>query len=208
MDGLAFRAEDHTYRLDGASVPGVTTALKLISAADYAHVDPALMERAAALGTDVHKLIELDCLNELDVDALHPDLLPYYQGWREFLSASGFVVLLSESKVASRRHRYAGQLDLFGKLNGVLSMVDAKRVARVMPSTGPQTMAYTNALRECRPDALPVGAPCRRYALQLRPPLHPGRPARWTLHPFVDDAADLRVFLSCLNICHYLRSKK
>lgn len=208
MDGLLFDERSHSYQLDGADVPGVTTALKVISSADYAGADPAVMEAKAALGTDVHKLIELDCLGELDVPELHPELVPYYGAWREFLAVSGFRVILSESKVASRRYRYAGQLDLFGQLNGILATVDAKCVTTIMGSTGPQTMAYTAALRECRPDVLPPTAPCRRYALQLRPALHPGENARWRLHPFTDDAADLKLFLSCLNVTHYLRSKR
>lgn len=207
MDGLTFNADDHTYRLDGQNVPGVTTALKPISTADYAFVDPEVMERKALFGTAVHKLIELDCLGELDVEDLDEDLVPYYGAWREFLAASGFQVLLSESKLGSRRYRYAGQLDLFGQLNGFRAMIDAKCVVTVMPSTGPQTMAYTNLVRESRPDLLPAAAPCQRYALQLRPALHLGDNARWQLVPFKEDAADWRLFLAALTVTHHLQRK-
>ena len=206
MDGLVFDPQDHRYTLDGMHVPGVTSALKVVSQADYFGVDPEVMARKAALGTAVHQVIELDCQDDLDVDSLDDVLLPYYRAWRSFLTTSGFAVELSEGKVASRRHRYAGQLDLFGRLNCIRSTIDAKCVVRVMPSTGPQTAAYTEALRETRPDLLPPGAPCRRYALQLRPTLPDGRPASvpWKLHPFTQDAADLRLFLACLTVTHHL----
>lgn len=206
MDGLAFDETRHSYTLDGMHVPGVTSALKLISQADYANVDPELMARKAALGSAAHRMIELDCGGDLDTDSLDGQLVPYYNAWRSFLVTSGFAVVLSEHKVASRRYRYAGQLDLFGRLNGVPSTIDAKCVAQVMGSTGPQTAAYTEALRETRPDLLPPGTPCRRYALQLRPFDAQGRPLTtpWKLHPFTQDAADLRLFLACLTVTHHL----
>lgn len=210
MDGLHFDPELHRYALDGVRVPGVTEALKVVSSAAYAGVPEHVLAAKAALGTLVHAMIELDCAGELDVPDLDPVLVPYYRAWRSFLTTSGFRVILSESKVASRRYGYAGQLDLFGELNVVRCTIDAKCVTTVMPSTGPQTMAYTQALRESRPDLLPAGAPCHRYALQLRPTLPDGRPAStpWKLHPFREDAADLRLFLACLTVTHHLQGTR
>lgn len=209
MDGLIFDPIQHRYTLDGMYVPGVTSALKVVSQADYFGVDPEVMARKAALGSLVHQVIELDCAGELDVEDLDDVLVPFYRAWRSFLVSSGFVVELSEGKVASRRYRFAGQLDLFGRLNGIRSTIDAKCVAVVMPSTGPQTAAYTEALRECRPDLLPRDAPCRRYALQLRPFDASGKPTAqpWKLHPFTQDAVDLRLFLACLTVTHHLERK-
>ncbi len=200
--GLDFQEADHSYRLDGVPVLGVTSALKIISDQAYRFVDPDVLARAAILGQAVHRLIELDCLGQLDLASLDPVLEPYYLAWREFLARSGFQVLLSESKVASRKYRYAGQLDLFGRLNGIGSVVDAKRVTCLMPSTGPQLSAYETALRETRPDLVLPGAPCRRYALQLTPGTD--ALARWRLVPYTDPG-DLRVFLSCLTITQHLR---
>jgi hypothetical protein len=209
MNGLDFDPAAHRYQLDGRAIPGVTDTLKVVSAGDYAMVDPDVLALKAALGQAVHKMIELDCTDDLDVDDLDPMLAPYYRAWRKFLTTSGFRVLLSECKVASLRYGYAGQLDLFGDLNAIRCTIDAKCVVTVMPSTGPQTAAYTQALRETRPDLLPAGAPCRRYALQLRPTAADGTPMAtpWRLHPFTDDAADLRLFLACLTVTHHLRSK-
>lgn len=204
MHGLEFDEETHRYRLDGVRIPGVTECLKLVSSADYANVPAEVMAAKSALGSAVHSLIELDCANDLDVDGLDDQLVPYYGAWREFLTASGFQVILSESLVVSRRYGYAGKLDLFGSLNGIRATIDAKCVTTIMSSTGPQTAGYTQALRETRPDLLAPTAPCRRFALQLRPALERGHAARWNLVPFTQDAADLRLFLACATVTQHL----
>lgn len=205
MDGLVFDPELHRYTLDGKRLPGVTTVLKPISSAHYAGVDPAVMERAAQLGQAVHRLIELDVLGELDTDSLDPELIPYYRGWRVFLRESGFQAQLSEQQLASRRHRYAGTLDLFGRLNGLPSLIDAKRVAVIVRSTGPQTFAYGQLVREARPDLLGPDEPLRRYALHLKKPSPTQMTAPWELVPFTNDHQDRLVWQSCLNISHYLQ---
>lgn len=201
MDGLVFHEAEHSYTLDGQPVPGVTRALKLIS--EYRDVDPAVLAAASNRGKLVHRVIELDCMNDLDVPSLDDVLVPYYQAWREFLAVSGFQVILSESKLASRRYRYAGQPDLFGRLNAIPAVIDAKNVVAVQPATGPQTAAYEHLVRECHPTLLPASAPCRRYALQLHPNPPPGKSARWSLVPF-QDPADLRLFMACLTVTHHL----
>lgn len=207
MKGLHFDEANHAYTLDGRKLPGVTTVLKPISSAHYAGVDPAVMEAAAVLGRAVHRMIELDVARDLDLETMHPVLMPYHRGWRNFLATSGLQVLLSEHKLASARMGYAGTFDMFGKLNHVNALIDAKRVALVAPSTGPQTFAYGQLMRECMPELLPAGAPLRRYALQFKKP-RPGQDmAPWHLHPFDNDTQDALVWQSCLNISNYLKDK-
>lgn len=196
VDALVFDEARHAYTLDGAPVPGVTSVLKVCSAADYAGVDPEVMANAAARGQAVHRLIELDGQGQLDEAALDPMLRPYLAQWREFLAHSGFVPILQEHQVASRRYRYAGTLDLFGYLDDHLALIDAKSVAKLMRSTGPQTAAYELALREWCPAILPEGVPVRRFALQLP------KSGRWQLHP-LRDRADQRVFLAARTVHHF-----
>ena len=207
MSGLVFHEEGHRYTFNGQPVPGVTTALKVVSAEDYKFVSAEVLAVKAAFGTAVHKVIELDCLGELDLASLDDVLVPYYLAWREFLTVSGFRPILSEGKVYSQRYSYAGQLDLYGMLNGCHSIIDAKSVTTVMPSTGPQTAAYENALKETRPDLIPPKATVNRYALQLRPALAGKKTAQWHLHRF-SDPADFPVFLSSLRITNWRASFK
>lgn len=190
---LTFDEARHAYTLDGQPVPGVTSVLKVCSAGDYANVDPEVLAVASARGTAVHRMIELDGQGVLDVERLAPELHPYLAMWREFLATSGFVPILQESRVASRRYGYAGTLDLFGYLNDWFALIDAKSVATLMRSTGPQTAAYELALREWMPHLVPEGARVRRFALQLPK----GGP--WRLHPLTDPG-DQRVFLAARTI--------
>jgi hypothetical protein len=144
-------------------------------------------------------VIELDILGQRDEDELDHRLLPYLEKWRAFRAHSGFAPLLSESRVVSRRYRYAGTLDLFGVLNAEAALIDAKRCASVPRTAGPQTAGYEIALRECMPDVVnraavgPRDGRIYRFALHLTPSERRG----WTLVPFTDPN-DARVFLSAL----------
>lgn len=191
MSPLTFDPASHTYTLDGQLVPGVTKVLEVLPSA-YVHVDPDVLERAAEIGRAVHWIIEHEILGDLVADEVDFHLLPYLDQWLDFRRTSGFEPLLSEGQVWSRRYRYAGTLDLFGRLNGRKALIDAKRTAAVPRSAGPQTAGYELALRECRPDVLGADERADRFALHLTP-------KRWQLVPF-RAAADQRVFLSALNI--------
>lgn len=201
---LKFDAGLHSYELGGKSIPSVTTILGQLSAQEYRFVKPDLMAESAYLGTAVHALIELDCKGQLDVDGLDPRLVSYLGKWHQFRAQSGFVPILSESKVFSERYGYAGTLDLFGTLNGEAALIDAKRCASVPRTAGPQTAGYEVALRECAPEIVAQAASgtspgrIKRYALQLTPSESRG----WTLVPFTDPN-DIRVFLSALTLYNW-----
>lgn len=199
--GVVFDAEAHEYTVDGRRLPSVTQILKDISAREYRFVNPGVMAEAALLGTAVHAVIELDIAGTLDEAVLDPALVPYLLKWRNFLDTSGFVPLLSEARVVSRRYGFAGTLDLFGLLNGEAALIDAKRCAQVPRTAGPQLAGYEIALRECEADlvarAVSGRSPGRinRFALQLTPATTPG----WQLVPFTDPI-HARVFLSALTL--------
>ncbi len=191
MTRLVFNEASHTYTLDGKLLPSVTQVLKALPS-PYLHVDPDVLEQAAEIGRAVHWIIEHEVLGDLEEALVDFHLLPYLDQWRDFRRTSGFEVYLSEARVYSERYRYAGTLDLFGRLNGRKVLIDAKRTAAVPRSAGPQTAGYENALRELRPDLIGKDEPVDRFALHLTP-------KRWTLVPF-KEPGDLRVFLSALTI--------
>jgi hypothetical protein len=195
IDKLQFDEAAHRYTFDGRPVPSVTQILKPLSMAEYRGVDRATLDLAAWRGRAVHKMIELDLRDDLDVDALSDELQPYYTAWKNFQSLSGFTCHASEAQVYSVRHRYAGTLDLYGELNGKLVLVDCKRTAAVPRTAGPQTAAYLHAYAEhiAHDDPRHPVWTADRYALHLR------ADGSWRLVPF-KDPADLRVFLSCLTI--------
>lgn len=198
---LKFDAETHTYTLDGVRLPSVTQILKRLSAEAYRFVDRGVMEAAAALGTAVHKLIELDVAGTLDEDALDARLVPYLNSWRQFRFTSGFEPVYSEQLVHSERFGYAGQLDLLGRFGKRWALVDAKRCAQVPITAGPQTAGYELAVRERFPQLFTAATPIDRYALQLN------TDGTHRLVPF-KDPDDSRVFLSELTTRNFLKRHK
>lgn len=203
---LQFDHDQHVYTLDGVVVPGVTTILKPLSAAEYRFAPTEVMERARWRGQAAHRLIELDIKGTLDVDALDEQLLPVFASWRQFRAQSGFTPMLSECQVLSRRHGFAGTLDLFGTMNGEAALIDAKHTASVPKTAGPQTAAYEIGLRESRPEIVaaaacgPGAGRIHRFALHLIPG------EGWRLVPF-KDPNDARVFLSALTLHPWLERR-
>lgn len=196
MTRVQFSAADHTYTLDGVRVPSVTQILQSLPN-EYAMVDPDVLERAAEIGRKVHGMIEDDVHGRVEIESYDAGLLPYLDMWREFLCASGFRVIASEQIVYSLRYRYAGTLDLFGRLNDRYALIDTKRTAAVPRKAGPQTAGYKTALQECCPEYADVEID--RFALHLTP-------ERWRLVPFTD-RADARVFLAAHTINQWSNAK-
>ena len=166
----------HSYLLDGAKVPGVTTLIKggfpspgLIkwageTTADYAidhWAELAALPIAARLkelygarfahrdgmavrGTRVHSLAQrLVAGDEVPV----PDeLAGHVQSYVRFLDEWQVLPLLVEAAVASRRHHYAGTLDLIAELpTGQRWLFDIKTGKGVYSDAALQLAAYANA---------------------------------------------------------------
>jgi hypothetical protein len=107
---LHFDPEKHIYTYDGAVLPSVTGILE-----SEGYIDSRFFTEAARIrGTYVHKACELDDLNDLDIEALDPALLPYLTAWREARKALGIPKFNPENierRIVSLRYRYAGTLD-------------------------------------------------------------------------------------------------
>lgn len=144
--GLAFEEARHRYTLDGVTVPSVTQVLDPYSGLE--HVPPDVLERAKEFGTHVHQAVHLFNEERLDFATLDRALLPFVQGWQKFLDETGAVVLDSERRVASRRHGYAGTLDVRVYWGRSIRLIDVKSSAIRPRTVGPQTAAYSEALRE------------------------------------------------------------
>jgi hypothetical protein len=164
--------------------------------AEFKFVDPAVLKKAQERGTAAHAMISDNIKLDTSVEDVEFDMIDYFYAWQDFRTRSGFVPILSEEKVYSRKYGYAGTLDLFGWLNKKLILPDIKCVTSLARSTGPQTAAYLQALRETHPEY--DDAKIERAALQLTPD------GKWKLHP-LDHKDDLKVFLSCVNIHNHLR---
>lgn len=187
---LRFDEASHTYTWDGKPVPNVTRILAPLT--DYSRIHPDVLERARQEGKAIHRLVELDCLGTLDVDALPAWMRPAYGAWVEFKAASGFALILSEFKGYEPRLGFAGTLDLVCLLPNLkgwkgTALLDVKRSLMGGPVIGYQTAAYKAIVESDK--AMPRVS--RRGALRL------GNDGKFRLEPF-DKPTDMGRFLACL----------
>lgn len=185
MSALQFDPATHTYRLHGVVVPSVTEILKPVSP-DFSMVKADVLEAAADRGRAVHRMIELLESDDLDMQGLHPDLLPYLDQYMRFKSTTGFQWEASEVMNGSERYRFAGTLDMLGSIGGKRVLVDIKTSAAIPKSAGPQTAAYAEL----------IGQPkIQRAVLHLR--------AEKFAFTECNSVNDWPVFLACLSIHNF-----
>jgi hypothetical protein len=145
---LSFDEAKHEYKWQGSVVPHVTGILApLIS---YSMVPRDTLELARQKGQHVHKMVELDALGKLDLDALPAWMRPIHTQWRKFVEDTGFIVLATERKVFHPAYNYAGMLDLRGIMHNHQKycghgILDIKRSFMAGGVTGLQTAAYAEA---------------------------------------------------------------
>jgi len=159
---LTFDAPSHTYYWGGTMVPNVTRVLKPLT--DLSLIPPLVLERARQEGEAIHGMVKLYSRADLDEDRLPDWLRPRLSAYKCFLQETGFTVLASEERVYHPFLRYAGTLDLRGRLCEAQAVIDIKRSLFSKWVIGLQTAAYQHAANEALPSELWVRD---RYALQL-----------------------------------------
>lgn len=191
---LTFDEAEHRYYWNGEPVPNVTSILSGLT--DYSRIAPAVLEEARQKGVAVHKMVELDCANDLDVDTLPDWMRGHYQAWQRFREETGFECWASEHKLYHPKLRYAGTLDLVGllpktKIKG-LALLDVKRSFYAGPVIGLQTAAYLDAWNRTEEKASRL-TDANRYALRL------DGDGKYRLEPF-NDPGDIAVFVANLTL--------
>ncbi|PTB23479.1 hypothetical protein C9I56_39005 [Paraburkholderia caribensis] len=185
---LTFDPVGHVYKIGTRVVPSVTQTLAPL--VDYSGVPEAILERARQLGQAVHKMTELYDRDDLDMDTLSDELLPYLTGWIKFRSETGFEPELIEKQFHHPSLGYAGTLDRTGLINRRRAVVDIKKMLRLEPVVGVQLAAYKEL---CIKNGVDVQD---RYGLGLR------ADGTYRLVPF-NDKHDWPVFLSLLTLRNF-----
>lgn len=158
---LVFDEGAHSYALDGRLVPSVTTVLKPGTPDFEKYYTP----ESRARGQKVHRMVQYDVEQTLDVGALDDELLSYYEAWQNFRLSTNFVVELCEQPVFYESFGYAGTLDLYGLLDGKPALIDIKTGVVIPRLAKAQTMGYLMAASYM--GIIPHTA--RRYVLDLKP---------------------------------------
>lgn len=105
----------------------------------------AKRDEAGIRGSEIHAIAE-DIIHDRPADV--PDrLLPYVNGYVDWLDSWGVQPIITEQGVASRRHWYAGRVDCIATIarSGIVAGLDWKTSRGVYGSTALQLAAYVRA---------------------------------------------------------------
>lgn len=143
---IQFDQVRHAYNLDGLAVPSVTQVLDPLN--DWSGIDPWVLERARAVGSEVHAAVNLMVRGVLDWDSLDDLIACRVRGAQRYIEESGIAVIASEVQVASAGLRVAGTLDVIAHLNGWEYFIDWKVTEAVPNTVGAQLAAYERLYTE------------------------------------------------------------
>jgi len=157
------------YEIDGIWYPRVTAivsikakpALYMYYAAlpDF-KTGEAIKAKSAEEGTLLHETIEAILRKE---PIVIPDTVkPAVAAFMDFYGQNELVAHKVEERVVSKKHRYAGTMDVLAELNGKLGVLDIKTSVAIYRDYSMQTSAYIEALKEDQ--ALP---PLTRWILRI-----------------------------------------
>lgn len=141
---LHFDEATHTYTRGGKRLGSVTQQMETMH--KFAKVDKEILERKQQLGTAVHKAIELNLQDRLNLDTLDPRVQPYLEAFWYFMDLKRPTVILSEQRFSHPTLGYAGTLDLLVEMDQFEWLIDIKSCVVHYPCTGIQLSAYNELL--------------------------------------------------------------
>jgi hypothetical protein len=158
---VATYAVQNRTKLDALLEPDSLGTIDEQAAIDWLKGSPYRdAQRAADLGTDIHKAIEAYVLGK---PFPKWDLLvaPHMQGFERFLAKyePNFEFGAAEEEVYNRTQRYAGSLDAIGTIQGRKLLFDWKSGKAVYPEVALQLAAYRYAEFIGAPDGSEIPMP-------------------------------------------------
>jgi hypothetical protein len=158
-------------------------------------------QKAAAIGTAVHAGIEWELRRQLGEDAGPALQLPEaaawaVESWKDWARSVTLEPLAIERTVYCLACGYAGTLDLYARVKGILTVLDWKSGKAIYPEAFLQNLAYRHA-------ATHAGLPSAQ-GLIVRLPKHLDDPA-WEVMP-VPATLTLEDFLAALRLWRWQRA--
>jgi hypothetical protein len=187
MTEIIFSEKDHSYTVQGVTVPSVTTILAALGF--YGNAEKYFTDYSRDRGRFVHRIIEYHLAGELDESTIDPALEGYFQAWKRFEIDTKFFPTITEKRMFSPLYHFAGTPDHIGKLNGRESIVDVKTG---LPGYAAQiqTAGYEILHR-----------PSKRFSLQLK------ADGKYKLTEYAD-RKDREIFLSALAVYQWQQNHK
>lgn len=111
------------------------------------------LAKAGDIGSEAHKLIEWTMRTALGADAgpkptVSDPALWAFMAFEDWAKSVALKPVLIEQTVYSKQHRYAGTMDLLGRVKGELMLIDFKTGKGIYPESHLQNAAYQTALLE------------------------------------------------------------
>lgn len=154
MANLVFFDQSHTYEVDGEPVPSVSEITRFMSREIYDDITQIQLDQAASRGTAVHKALEvLDKYGEVEASE---DIVPYIKAYLSYRKDHVCEWKKIECPVCHPQKLYAGTLDRYGTVDGILTLLDFKTTYSIDPAHRKLYTAAQNLYRRAIMDTLPV----------------------------------------------------
>lgn len=157
------------YDIDGVWYPRVTAIVSIkAKPALYMYyaglpdfkTGEAIKAKSAEEGTLLHDTVEAILKKE---PIIIPDSVkPAVSAFMDFYGQNELVAHKVEERVVSKKHHFAGTMDVLAELNGKLGVLDIKTSMAIYRDYNVQTSAYIEALKED-----PTMPPLTRWILRL-----------------------------------------
>ncbi len=143
------------YEIDGIWYPRVTSIIDIKAKPAlymfYAGLPDfktgeAIKTKSAEEGTLIHDAIEAILRGE---STQIPDSIkPAISAFMEFYNRNNIIAHKIEERLVSKKHNYAGTMDVLAEINGKLGVLDIKTSVAIYRDYSIQTSAYVEALKE------------------------------------------------------------
>lgn len=192
--GLEFVAKTHIYTVYGDEIPSVTTILKKSDVySDYSHVPEHILMRAAEIGTTVHKSVENHIIYGTNLYTDDNSANAYLDGFVMFLRENDFEPIHTEIQLYDPDLWYAGTVDLWCRINGVLYVIDIKTTNKLnKEAIEMQLAAYKNLIEISLVDRISDRDFDRKYGRILRGVIWLKKTGTYKLHVAKDPTAFIR----------------
>lgn len=143
------------YTIDGIWYPRVTSIIGIkAKPALYMYyaglpsfkVGEAIKTRSAEEGTLLHETIE--AILRKEQVAVPEHIKPAVNSFLEFYNQHDIIPLKIEEQVVSKKHGYAGTIDILAEVDGQVGILDIKTSLAIYRDYGMQTAAYVEAFKE------------------------------------------------------------
>jgi len=169
---LTFDEKEHRYEADGITVPSVTQILGEFIRVDIGAgwyvstftgqmIKADVFEAAGRMGTAIHDMIHYYLEDDLDVEALSPELMAVLVQFREWQDMFKPEIMHTEKRGYSEKYGFAGTMDLVCKIGRDIWIPDYKSGA--YNTAGPQLAAYEKLYQE----SIDSHSPVKRAVLRL-----------------------------------------